>query len=110
MVVICGARVATDILHEHRRHISKFASVQARLREWNPSARKKIRHLSCIQIQMLDIDGFRMDKGEEITVDAQGNSQITSANVLSLLGRRTSSYQARLFLIMLLGLSTSGEE
>ena len=72
MVVICGARVATDILHEHRRQISNVASVQDRLREWNPSVREKIQHLSCIQIQMLDIDGFRMDKGEEIMVDAQG--------------------------------------
>lgn len=55
-----------------RRQISKFASVQDRLREWKPSVREKIQHLSCIQIAMLDIDGFRMDKGQQITVDAQG--------------------------------------
>lgn len=34
--------------------------------------RERIEHFSCIQIAMLDIDGFRMDKGQQITVDAQG--------------------------------------
>jgi alpha-1,3-glucan synthase len=62
----------TDAPLERRRQISKFASVQDRLREWNPTVREKIQHLSCIQIHMLDIDGFRMDKGQQITVDAQG--------------------------------------
>ena len=55
-----------------RRQLSKFGSVQDRLRDWKPSICERIQHLSCIQIAMLDIDGFRMDKGEEITVDAQG--------------------------------------
>lgn len=52
--------------------VSKFASVQDRLREWNPSVRTKIEHLNCLQITMLDIDGFRMDKGLQITADAEG--------------------------------------
>ena len=63
---------AFDKYPEWRRQISKFASVQDRLREWKPSVREKIEHLSCMQIAMLDIDGFRMDKGQQITVDAQG--------------------------------------
>ena len=67
-----GDVAAFDKLPEWRRQISKFASVQDRLREWKPSVREKIEHLSCIQIAMLDIDGFRMDKGQQITVDAQG--------------------------------------
>lgn len=67
-----GDIAAFDIYPEWQRQISKFASVQDRLREWNPSVREKIQHLSCIQIAMLDIDGFRMDKGQQITVDAQG--------------------------------------
>ena len=46
--------------------------MQDRLREWKPSVRERIQHFSCIQIAMLDIDGFRMDKGQQITVDAQG--------------------------------------
>lgn len=64
--------LSTDSVRACRRQISKFASVQDRLREWKPSVREKIEHLSCIQIAMLDIDGFRMDKGQQITVDAQG--------------------------------------
>ena len=52
--------------------VSKFASVQDRLREWDPAVRAKIEHLNCLQITVLDIDGFRMDKGLQITADAQG--------------------------------------
>lgn len=58
---------------EWRKQLSKFASVQDRLREWNPEVRKKIELYSCMQISMLDIDGFRMDKAMQITVDAQGS-------------------------------------
>lgn len=67
-----GDIAAFDIYPEWQRQLSKFASVQDRLREWKPSVRAKIQHLSCIQIAMLDADGFRMDKGQQITVDAQG--------------------------------------
>ena len=67
-----GDIAAFDVYPEWERQITKFASVQDRLREWKPSIREKIQHLSCIQIAMLDIDGFRMDKGQQITVDSQG--------------------------------------
>jgi alpha-1,3-glucan synthase len=50
--------------------LSKFASVQDRLREWNHDVFKKIERMSCIQISMFDIDGFRMDKGLQTTPDA----------------------------------------
>ena len=56
----------------YRRQITKFASVQDRLREWNPSVRERLQHFSCIAIQMLDIDGFRYDKATQVTVDATG--------------------------------------
>lgn len=52
--------------------MSRFASVQDRLREWIPSVRERIQHFSCITINMLDIDGFRFDKATQVTVDAQG--------------------------------------
>ena len=55
----------------YQNELSKFASVQDRLREWQPDVLEKIKVMSCIQIAMLDIDGFRMDKGVQITVDAQ---------------------------------------
>lgn len=55
------------------RQLSKFASVQDRLREWVPSVRQRLELFSCLQITMLDIDGFRFDKAAQVTVDAQGN-------------------------------------
>lgn len=57
---------------DYRRQTTKFASVQDRLREWVPSVRQRIQHLSCITIAMLDIDGFRFDKATQVTADAEG--------------------------------------
>lgn len=64
---------AFDIAPEWRKQLSKFGGVQDRLREWKPSVRRKIEHFSCMMITALDLDGFRMDKGMQISVDAQGN-------------------------------------
>ncbi|KAI5785864.1 alpha-1,3-glucan synthase [Geopyxis carbonaria] len=57
---------------EWQRQLSKFAFVQDRLREWDPRVLAKIMHFSCIFVGMLDIDGFRIDKALQVTVDAQG--------------------------------------
>ncbi|KAK9425223.1 hypothetical protein SUNI508_13206 [Seiridium unicorne] len=54
----------------YETQLSKYASVQDRLREWRSGVLSKIKHFSCIQIAMLDIDGFRMDKGLQTSVDA----------------------------------------
>ena len=56
-----------------QRQLAKFASVQDRLREWVPSVLDRIEKFSCITIAMLDIDGFRLDKATQSTVDAQGH-------------------------------------
>lgn len=66
--------------------LSKFASVQDRLRDWKPDVMDRLKVMSCMQIgntypvfvlglsltilAMLDIDGFRVDKGTQITPDA----------------------------------------
>jgi alpha-1,3-glucan synthase len=57
---------------DYRRQLTKFASVQDRLRDWVPSVRERIEHFSCIAIAMLDIDGFRYDKATQATLDASG--------------------------------------
>lgn len=57
---------------EYERQLSKFAFVQDRLREWKPSVLAKIQHFSCMTIASLDIDGMRIDKGIQVTLDAQG--------------------------------------
>jgi alpha-1,3-glucan synthase len=68
-----GDTEAFGVFPDYQRQLSKFASVQDRLREWVPSVRDKIQLFSCLTIQMLDIDGFRFDKATQITVDAQGD-------------------------------------
>jgi alpha-1,3-glucan synthase len=65
-----GDTEAFGVYPDYRRQITKFASVQDRLREWVPSVRAKIAHFSCIAIQSLDIDGFRFDKAIQVTPDA----------------------------------------
>ncbi|KAG9248333.1 hypothetical protein BJ878DRAFT_564182 [Calycina marina] len=58
---------------EWQKQLSKFGFVQDRLREWRPSVLDKIKLFSCLTIKMLDIDGFRIDKGLTITPDAQAS-------------------------------------
>ncbi|TVY93725.1 Cell wall alpha-1,3-glucan synthase [Lachnellula willkommii] len=68
-----GDTEAFGVYPDWRRQLSKFASSQDRLREWVPSVRTKISHFTCLVILMLDIDGFRLDKATQITVDALGD-------------------------------------
>ena len=65
-----GDTEAFGIFPDWQRQLSKFASVQDRLREWQPSVRAKIQHMMCLVISMLDIDGFRFDKATQMTPDA----------------------------------------
>lgn len=65
-----GDSANTGSLPVWENQLAKFGSVQDRLREWRSDVLDKIKHLSCMQIAMLDIDGFRMDKALQITVDA----------------------------------------
>lgn len=94
------------------RQLSKFAFVQDRLREWRPSVLAKIQHFSCMTIASLDIDGFRIDKALQVTVDAQGENFLlrrrsllipiqepgapTFGNARSGTIKATSIFQARL--------------
>ncbi|PYH83359.1 alpha-1,3-glucan synthase [Aspergillus uvarum CBS 121591] len=57
---------------EWEGQISKFAFVQDRLRGWRPDVLAKIKHFSCLTIQMLDIDGYRVDKALQVTLDSLG--------------------------------------
>ena len=53
-----------------QRQLSKFASVQDRLREWQPDVMAKIETFSCLAIRALDFDGIRIDKATQVTLDA----------------------------------------
>jgi len=68
-----GDTEAFGVFPDWQRQLSKFASVQDRLREWVPSVVAKIEHFSCLAIKQLDIDGYRLDKATQITVDALGD-------------------------------------
>ncbi|KAK3321725.1 hypothetical protein B0H66DRAFT_513919 [Apodospora peruviana] len=62
---------AFGVFPDWQRQLSKFASVQDRLREWEPSVIARLNRFSCMTIAMLDIDGYRIDKAVQVTVDAQ---------------------------------------
>ncbi|CAK47606.1 CAZyme family GH13 [Aspergillus niger] len=65
-----GDLEAFGVYPDWQRELTKFASVQDRLREWRPSVRDRIKLHSCNIIKALDIDGFRYDKAIQSTVDA----------------------------------------
>lgn len=65
-----GDTEAFGVYPDWRRQLTKFASVQDRLREWHPPVRAKIENFYCMLISQLDIDGFRYDKALQATVDA----------------------------------------
>ncbi|KAL4864230.1 hypothetical protein BDV12DRAFT_205867 [Aspergillus spectabilis] len=52
-----------------QRQLTKFASVQDRLREWHKPVRDVLTRHSCLQIASLDIDGFRFDKSVQATLE-----------------------------------------
>ncbi|KAK4154515.1 glycosyltransferase [Chaetomidium leptoderma] len=64
---------AFGVFPDWKRQLAKFASVQDRLRDWNPSVAARLEHFSCMTIKTLDIDGFRIDKAVQVTVDAQAS-------------------------------------
>ncbi|BFZ58455.1 Cell wall alpha-1,3-glucan synthase ags1 [Savitreella phatthalungensis] len=51
-----------------QRQLSKFASVQDRLRDWDPVVASKLNHYACLLIEALDIDAYRLDKATQMTV------------------------------------------
>ena len=65
-----GDTEAFGVFPDWRRELSKFASVQDRLREWHEPVRRKIENFYCMAIAQLDVDGFRYDKATQSTVDA----------------------------------------
>ena len=68
-----GDTEAFGVFPDWRRELSKFASVQDRLREWHEPVRQKLENFYCMMIAQLDIDGYRYDKATQSTVDAMGS-------------------------------------
>ncbi|KAI9851719.1 MAG: Cell wall alpha-1,3-glucan synthase ags1, partial [Thelocarpon superellum] len=82
-----GDTEAFGVFPDWQRQLSKFASVQDRLREWHPPVRSKIEHFACVTMAMLDVDGFRLDKATQITPDALGDWSHTVRQCALRLGK-----------------------
>ena len=65
-----GDMEAFGVHPDWQRQLSKFASVQDRLRDWDPNVMAKLQKFSCMTIKALDIDAIRIDKATQLTLDA----------------------------------------
>ncbi|KAG8751386.1 Cell wall alpha-1,3-glucan synthase ags1, partial [Ceratobasidium sp. 423] len=65
-----GDMEAFGVHPDWNHQLSKFVSVQDRLREWNADVRAKIQVFSCLTIKALGIDAIRIDKATQVTVNA----------------------------------------
>ena len=71
-----------------QRQLSKFASVQDRLREWRPQVMAKLQNFACMAITALDIDAIRIDKSTQVTVDALSNWAAAARQCATNLGKK----------------------
>ena len=81
-----GDTEAFGVYPNWRRELTKFASVQDRLREWHPPVREKLENFYCMLIAQLDIDGLRYDKAVQSTVQPLGqmNKYIRSLSLIHI--------------------------
>lgn len=82
-----GDMEAFGVHPDWQRQLAKFASVQDRLREWDWHVREKIKAFSCIAIKSLDIDGIRIDKATQVTVDALADWSMATRQCASSIGK-----------------------
>ena len=83
-----GDMEAFGVHPDWERQLSKFASVQDRLREWKPSVMEKLTTFSCMAITALDFDAFRIDKSTQVTVDALADWTSTTRQCAYKLGKK----------------------
>ncbi|KAI6005611.1 glycoside hydrolase family 13/glycosyltransferase family 5 protein [Pisolithus albus] len=82
-----GDMEAFGVHPDWQRQLSKFASVQDRLREWNPAVMAKLPVFSCMVITALDIDGIRVDKATQVTVDGMAAWAAATRQCATKLGK-----------------------
>ncbi|KAJ7777588.1 modular protein with glycoside hydrolase family 13 and glycosyltransferase family 5 domains [Mycena maculata] len=83
-----GDTEAFGVFPDYQRELSKFASVQDRLREWKPSVLAKLKVFSCMVITALDIDAIRIDKSTQVTVDALAEWSSGTRSCAANLGKK----------------------
>jgi alpha-1,3-glucan synthase len=82
-----GDMEAFGVHPDWQRQLSKFASVQDRLREWRPDVMDRIKVFSCMAIKALDIDAIRIDKATQVTVDALASWSSSTRECATQLGK-----------------------
>ena len=65
-----GDLEAFGVHPEYKRQLTKFSSVQDRLREWQPHVLAKLKVFACMVVTRLDIDAIRIDKSTQVSADA----------------------------------------
>jgi alpha-1,3-glucan synthase len=70
-----------------QRQLSKFASVQDRLREWKPDVMARLQNFACMAITSLDLDAIRLDKSTQVTVDSLSNWTSSARDCANKLGK-----------------------
>lgn len=82
-----GDMEAFGVHPDWQRQLSKFASVQDRLREWDAGVMAKLKTFSCMAIKALDIDSIRIDKATQVTIDALADWASSTRNCAKDLGK-----------------------
>lgn len=83
-----GDMEAFGVHPDWQRQLSKFASVQDRLREWNPSVLARLENFACMAITALDFDAIRIDKATQVTVDALASWSASARACANKLGKK----------------------
>ncbi|CAL1704520.1 unnamed protein product [Somion occarium] len=83
-----GDTEAFGVHPDWQRQLSKFASVQDRLREWNPSVMARLQNFVCMAITALDLDAIRIDKATQVTVDALAQWASSARACANKLGKK----------------------
>ncbi|EIN07319.1 modular protein with glycoside hydrolase family 13 and glycosyltransferase family 5 domains [Punctularia strigosozonata HHB-11173 SS5] len=83
-----GDMEAFGVHPDWQRQLSKFASVQDRLREWKPEVMAKLQVFACLAISALDLDAIRVDKSTQMTVDGLADWGASTRKCAADLGKK----------------------
>ncbi|TDL24794.1 glycoside hydrolase family 13/glycosyltransferase family 5 protein [Rickenella mellea] len=83
-----GDLEAFGVHPDWQRQLTKFASVQDRLREWKPEVMAKLKTFACMAITALDIDAIRIDKSTQVTLDALADWSSSARACAANLGKQ----------------------
>ena len=97
-----GDMEAFGVHPDWQRQLSKFASVQDRLREWKSEVMEKLTVFSCMAIKAFDIDAIRVDKATQLTVDALAIWSSRTRACATPSGRKTFSLRVKSLEVTLL--------